>query len=106
MRSRVLEKTGFRNKRKGRRYPVLKPFQFIRGSHGEGTVLSGFIVDMSYSPGSGVSGIRVHVHERLEEGQEINMKSHHHPQRSSKATVRWVDHPDEATFRAGLMFIE
>jgi len=101
-----MEKAGFKEKRRGRRYPLSKPFQFISGPCGEGKVLDGFIVDMSYSPGSGVSGIGVHVHEELKEGQEIEMKSHCQPQRSPKATVRWVDHPDESTFRAGLMFTE
>ena len=106
MQTRVMEKAGFKKKRRGKRYPVLKPFQFTWGPQGEGTVFNGVIVNMSYAPGLGVSGIGVQVHEKLEEGQEIEVKSHHHAKRSPKATVRWVDNPDGATFRAGLMFTE
>jgi len=106
MHSGVMGKRGFKEKRRGRRYPLLKPFQFIGDPHGEGKVLDGFIVDMSYSPGSGVSGIGVQVAEGLKEGQEIEMTSHCQPRRSPKATVRWVDHPDDEIFRAGLMFTE
>ena len=106
MKTKVTGKTDARKKRKGTRYPLAKPFQFTSGSQGEDKVSDGVIVDMSYSPGSGISGIGVHVNEKLEEGQEITMKSQHRAPRSAKATVKWVDHPDEKTFRAGLKFNE